>query len=70
LKITQKIVKINIGYFSLKRNEKKLHIAKFNNGSFFVTRAKDNIQFQRMYSKAVDNTTGVWIFTDNTSHPF
>jgi len=29
------------------------------NGSFFVTRAKDNLQFKRMYSKTVDKTTGV-----------
>ena len=29
------------------------------NGSFFVTRAKENLQFKRMYSKAVDKTTGV-----------
>jgi hypothetical protein len=28
-------------------------------GSFFVTRAKDNLRFKRMYSKAVDKTTGV-----------
>lgn len=29
------------------------------NGSFFVTRAKENLRFKRMYSKAVDKTTGV-----------
>jgi hypothetical protein len=29
------------------------------NGSFFVTRAKENLKFNRMYSKAVDKTTGV-----------
>ncbi len=29
------------------------------NGSFFVTRAKENLKFKRMYSKAVDKTTGV-----------
>jgi hypothetical protein len=29
------------------------------NGSFFVTRAKENLQFKRMYSRAVDKTTGV-----------
>jgi len=29
------------------------------NGSFFVTRAKDNLQFKRMYSRTVDKTTGV-----------
>jgi len=28
-------------------------------GSFFVTRAKDNIRFKRMYSRKVDKTTGV-----------
>jgi hypothetical protein len=33
----------------------KLHLQ----GSFFVTRAKDNMRFKRMYSKAVDKTTGV-----------
>jgi hypothetical protein len=30
-----------------------------NNGSFFVTRAKENLRFKRMYSRAVDKTTGV-----------
>jgi hypothetical protein len=29
------------------------------NGSFFVTRAKENLRFKRMYSRAVDKTTGV-----------
>ena len=29
------------------------------NGSFFVTRAKENMRFKRMYSRAVDKTTGV-----------
>ena len=29
------------------------------NGSFFVTRAKDNMKFKRMYSRQVDKTTGV-----------
>jgi hypothetical protein len=29
------------------------------NGSFFVTRAKENLQFKRMYSRTVDKTTGV-----------
>ncbi len=29
------------------------------NGSFFVTRAKYNIKFKRMYSRQVDKTTGV-----------
>ena len=28
-------------------------------GSFFVTRAKDNMRFKRMYSKPIDKTTGV-----------
>lgn len=28
-------------------------------GSFFVTRAKDNLRFQRIYSKAVDKSKGV-----------
>jgi hypothetical protein len=28
-------------------------------GSFFVTRAKENLQFKRIYSKVVDKTTGV-----------
>jgi hypothetical protein len=28
-------------------------------GSFFVTRAKENLRFKRMYSRAVDKTTGV-----------
>lgn len=29
------------------------------NGSFFVTRAKENLRFKRMYSRTVDKTTGV-----------
>jgi hypothetical protein len=29
------------------------------NGSFFVTRAKENLRFKRMYSRAVDKTKGV-----------
>jgi len=33
----------------------KLH----SQGSFFVTRAKDNMRFKRMYSKAVDKATGI-----------
>ena len=37
---------------------KRLHKIHAN-GSFFVIRAKDNLQFKRMYSKAVDKTTGV-----------
>ncbi len=28
-------------------------------GSFFVTRAKDNLRFKRMYSRSVDKSTGV-----------
>ncbi len=28
-------------------------------GSFFVTRAKDNIRFNRMYSNPIDKSTGV-----------
>jgi hypothetical protein len=33
----------------------KIHLQ----GSFFVTRAKENMRFKRMYSKTVDKTTGV-----------
>jgi hypothetical protein len=33
----------------------KIHM----HGSFFVTRAKENLRFKRMYSKSVDKTTGV-----------
>jgi len=33
----------------------KLHLQ----GSFFVTRAKDNMRFKRMYSRTVDKATGV-----------
>jgi len=33
----------------------KLHLK----GSFFVTRAKDNMRFKRVYSRVVDKTTGV-----------
>ena len=29
------------------------------NGSFFVTRAKENLRFKRMYSRVADKTTGV-----------
>jgi hypothetical protein len=29
------------------------------NGSFFVTRAKENLRYKRMYSRAVEKTTGV-----------
>ena len=31
----------------------------YTNGSFFLTRAKENLRFKRMYSRAVDKTTGV-----------
>jgi len=33
----------------------KIHL----NGSYFVTRAKDNMRFKRMYSKPIDKNTGV-----------
>ena len=42
------------GYTDFKRLY-KIH----TNSSFFVTRAKENLQFKRMYSRAVDKTTGV-----------
>lgn len=45
---------VDKGYIDFKRLY-KLHLK----GSFFVTRAKDNMRFKRMYSKAVDKTTGV-----------
>jgi len=45
---------VDKGYIDFKRLY-KLH----SKGSFFVTRAKDNMRFKRMYSKAVDKTTGV-----------
>lgn len=45
---------IDKGYIDFRRLH-KIH----TQGSFFVTRAKDNIRFKRMYSKAVDKTTGV-----------
>jgi len=37
---------------------KRLHEIHLN-GSYFVTRAKENMRFKRMYSKAVDKNTGV-----------
>jgi hypothetical protein len=45
---------VDKGYIDFKRLY-KLHLK----GSFFVTRAKDNMRFKRMYSSAVDKTTGV-----------
>ena len=33
----------------------KLHTC----GAYFVTRAKDNMRFRRMYSREVDKTTGI-----------
>lgn len=42
------------GYIDFKRLH-KLH----SQGSFFVTRSKDNTRFKRMYSNVVDKTTGV-----------
>ena len=45
---------VDKGYVDFKRLY-KVH----SHGSFFVTRAKDNLRFQRMYSKAVDPSTGV-----------
>jgi len=45
---------VDKGYIDFKRLY-KLHLK----GSFFVTRAKDNMRFKRMYSRAVDKTTGV-----------
>ena len=42
------------GYIDFQRLY-KIH----TNGSFFVTRAKENLRFKRMYSRAVDKTTGV-----------
>ncbi len=42
------------GYIDFKRLH-KLH----SQGSFFVTRAKDNTRFKRMYSNVVNKTTGV-----------
>jgi hypothetical protein len=44
--------------------------------SFFVIRAKENMQFKRMYSRAVDKTTGViydqigsWKHKSKTEYP-
>ncbi len=45
---------VDKGYIDFKRLY-KLHLK----GSFFVTRAKDNMRFKRMYSDTVDKTTGV-----------
>ncbi len=45
---------VDKGYIDFKRLY-RLHLK----GSFFVTRAKDNMRFKRMYSSAVDKTTGV-----------
>jgi len=45
---------VDKGYVDFRRLY-KVH----SHGSFFVTRAKDNLRFQRTYSKAVDSATGV-----------
>lgn len=45
---------VDKGYIDFKRLY-RLHLK----GSFFVTRAKDNMRFKRMYSSAADKTTGV-----------
>ena len=45
---------VDKGYIDFKRLY-KLHLK----GSFFVTKAKDNMRFKRMYSRAVDKITGV-----------
>ena len=45
---------VDKGYIDFNRLY-RLHLK----GSFFVTRAKDNMRFKRMYSRAVDKTTGV-----------
>ncbi|BBE16625.1 mobile element protein [Aquipluma nitroreducens] len=45
---------VDKGYIDFKRLY-RLHLK----GAFFVTRAKDNMRFKRMYSSAVDKTTGV-----------
>lgn len=45
---------VDKGYVDFSRLH-KLH----TQGSFFVTRAKDNMRFKRMYSRKVDKTTGV-----------
>jgi hypothetical protein len=45
---------IDKGYIDFNRLY-RLHLK----GSFFITRAKDNMRFKRMYSNVVDKTTGV-----------
>ena len=45
---------VDKGYIDFRRLY-KIH----TQGSFFVTRAKDNLRFKRMYSKTTDKTTGV-----------
>jgi hypothetical protein len=45
---------VDKAYIDFKRLH-KIHL----NGSYFVTRAKDNMRFKRMYSKPVDKNTGV-----------
>ncbi len=45
---------VDKGYIDFSRLH-KIH----TQGSFFVTRAKSNMRFKRMYSRAVDKTTGV-----------
>jgi hypothetical protein len=45
---------VDKGYIDFSRLH-KIH----THGSFFVTRAKDNTRFKRMYSKSVNKTTGV-----------
>jgi len=45
---------VDKGYIDFRRFY-KIH----TQGSFFVTRAKDNMRFKRMYSKTVDKATGV-----------
>ena len=45
---------VDKGYVDFKRLH-RIH----RQGSFFVTRAKDNLRFQRMYSQPVENTIGV-----------
>lgn len=45
---------VDKGYIDFERLY-RLHLK----GSFFVTRAKDNMRFKRMYSSPVDKTTGI-----------
>ena len=45
---------VDMGYIDYQRLY-RIH----THGSFFVTRAKDNMRFKRMYSRKVDKTTGV-----------